>query len=59
LIYETISSADYVPPPIEEWLYNFMLENVSPLHEFFGHDPEVLLEKAQDSVLGKRAREED
>lgn len=54
-----VPSADYVPPPIEEWLYNFMLENVSPLHEFHGHDPEVLLENAQDSVLGKRAREED
>lgn len=54
-----VPSADYVPPPIEEWLYNFMLENVSPLHEFPGHDPEVLLENAQDSVLGKRPREED
>lgn len=54
-----VPSAGYVPPPIEQWLYDFMLENVSPLHEFPGHDPEVLLENAQDSVLGKRARDEE
>ena len=48
----------YKPPPIEEWLYDFMLEHVSPLHGFPGHDPVVLLEEAQASVLGKRKYDE-
>jgi len=49
-----VPPAKYTPEPIEEWLYDFMLEHVSPLHGFPGHDPVVLLEEAQASVLGKR-----
>ena len=46
-----VPSAEYTPPPIEEWLYDFMVQNKFPVHAL---DELLVRVDTQGSVLGKR-----